>query len=134
MIREDELEDEQEFAAQYRDTKTICVYRTLKDTARKQSWIGYQELNQTCGLGYDLGTDYGQHLYGEHVGAVNDFEITKQRPMLSAVLVHKQRPREPGRGFYTAADGYGLRQYGESNQQLWIRILKDCHAYWSKHP
>ena len=132
-VRPDELEDEQEFTAQYSETP-LCVYRALKDRARNKDWIGYEELNQECQLGLDLGTDQDRNVIGEYAGAVSEFEVKKGRSMLSAVLVHAQSPREPGHGFYDWADELGQRKPGENNTKLWIRILNECHAYWSQHP
>lgn len=132
-VRPDELEDERVFGASHHDTP-VCVYRTLKDVARVKSWIGYEELNQTCALGLNLGTDAGRNKIGEYVGAVSEFEVGKKRPMLSAVVVHKRRPREPGYGFYTWADELNQRKHGETDKQLWFRLLGECHAYWSQRP
>jgi hypothetical protein len=133
QIKSDEAKDEMEFSALYPDI-SICVYQTLKERARREDWIGYEELNQACGLGLDLGTDQGRNRVGEFAGAVSEFEVNKHRPMLSAVLVHKQSPREPGPGFYKWADKLGQRKPGESDKVLWFRLLNECHAYWNERP
>lgn len=133
QVRPGEVEDEVEFGAQYPDVP-ICVYQTLKERARRKDWIGYEELNQACHLGLELGTDQGRNRIGEYVGAVSEFEVDKYRPMLSAVVVHKQSPRQPGPGFYKWADELGQRRPGESDKALWFRLLNDCHAYWSRNP
>ena len=133
QIRPDEIEDELEFRAKHPGTP-ICVYRVLKDRARRKDWIGYEELNEECDLGLALGTDQGRNMIGDYVGAVSEFEVDKHRPMLSAVVVHKQSPREPGPGFYKWADELGQRRPRESDRALWFRLLNDCHAYWSQHP
>jgi hypothetical protein len=127
----DESKDEMEFSARYPGL-SVCIYRTLKERARKKDWIGYEELNQACGLGLDLRTDQGRTRVGELAGAVSEFEVNKHRPMLSAVLVHKQSPREPGPGFYKWADKLGQRKPGESDKVLWFRLLNECHTYWSQ--
>ncbi len=132
-VRPDELEDEREFSVRHLDTP-ICVYRALKDVARVKGWIGYEELNQTCALGLDLGINLGRNKIGEYVGAVSEFEVGKKRPMLSAIVVHKQSPREPGPGFYKWADKLNQRKPGEKDKQLWFRLLNECHAYWSLRP
>ena len=135
MAELDETEDEREFCAQYSETP-ICVYRALKERARRKDdyLIEYGELNQCCQLGLDLGTDHGRTLIGNYVGAVSEFEVSKGRPMLSAVVVHKQKPRTPGNGFYDWADELKQRRPGESNNALWIRILNECIAYWGQQP
>lgn len=124
-----EAEEEREFGALCPDVP-ICVYQELKGRARLRGWIGYEELNQSCGLGLSLGTDQGRNLIGRFVGAVSEYEVSKGRPMLSAVVVHKQSPREPGPGFYKLADELGQRRSGETDRALWFRILNQCHEYW----
>jgi hypothetical protein len=139
-VRPDELEDEREFRAQYSETP-LCVYRKLKDRARikdgeGRNLIGYEELNQECHLGLDFKEHYHRdsNVIGNYAGAVSEFEVKKGRPMLSAVLVHVASPIGPGRGFYDFADELGQRKPGETDNQMWIRILNECHAYWSQHP
>ena len=132
-VRPDELGDDLEFRARNVETP-LCVYRALKDRARNRNWIGYEELNQECHLGLDLGNSHGRKVIGEYAGAVCEFEVKKGRPMLSAVLVHAASPRGPGQGFYHWADELGQRKPGETDNQLWIRILNECHAYWGQHP
>lgn len=132
-VRRGEGQDEVEFAALHPGI-SVCVYRTMKDRARRKDWIGYEELNQACQLGLDLATDRGRNLIGEYVGAVSEFEVSKHRPMLSAIVVHKLTPREPGQGFYKWADELGQRRPGETDRALWFRLLNECHAYWSLRP
>ena len=132
-VRPDEIEDEQEFAAQYSETPP-CVYQALKDRARGKNLIRYGELNQECHLGLDFGNSHDRKVIGEYAGAVCEFEVKKGRPMLSAVLIHAASPIGPGQGFYHLADELGQRKPGETDDQLWIRILNECHAYWGQHP
>lgn len=133
MSKPAELEEEREFSAQYPGI-SISVYRTLRERARQKGWIGYEELNQARNLGLDLGTDNGRNLIGEFVGAVSEFEVEKHPPMLSAIVVHQQSPREPGQSFYKWADELHQRKPSESDRALWFRILSECHAYWSQNP
>ena len=137
-VRPDELEDEQEFTAQYPDTP-LCVYRLCKDTARKQEVIPYEEVNLRCNLclNFDHTSDRVIKL-GGMLGDVSRFEVKKGRSMLSAVVVLKILDpiygRMPAGGFFDWDLADQMRKPGEDNQLFFARMLKEVFAYWSQHP
>lgn len=134
-VRSDELEDEQEFTAQYPDTP-LCVYRLCKDTARKQEVISYEEVNLQCNLGlnFDHTSDRTSKL-GGMLGDVSRFEVKKGRSMLSAVVVLKNiHPITPAGGFFDWDLSDKMKQPGERNDLFFSRMLKEVFAYWSQRP
>ena len=68
---------------------------------------------------------------GRILGEISIYEVKHKRPMLSAIVVSKQKI-EPAFGFYNLADELDVREKGESDQQLFFRQLEECYEEWQK--
>lgn len=62
---------------------------------------------------------------------INRYERELGRPMLSAVVVHKDT-LIPGQGFFTLARSFGLF-VGNGRDKFYIEELCKVHDYWASH-
>ena len=64
---------------------------------------------------------------------INTHEHQEGRPLLSAVVVHKDGDGMPGVGFFTIA--WELKQYlGGDPHQFWTQELERVWDYWTTNP
>lgn len=66
------------------------------------------------------------------LGLISKDEVEKKRGMLTAVVVGKNGPMEPGRGFYKLAKSLNRGRGGLS--KCWARELRRIYSYWRDHP
>ena len=64
----------------------------------------------------------------EHLDAINRFERSNGRPMLSALVVGKQTGI-PGRGFFRLARSWGIEIRNE--RRFWKAELKRLRQHWA---
>ena len=105
------------------------VYQKLKELAKNQKKIIYTDLNKECGLFLDFSQSKDRKELGEILGEIAKFEIDHERPMITALVLLKNKT-EPAYGFYKYADELGIRKPGEENRQLLFRQITESHAYW----
>ena len=89
----------------------------LIEVAKRMETISYSELRpeapQTLAIPLD---------------EINKYEQRDGRPLLSAVVIHKDDDRMPGVGFFRMA--WELGQYkGEDPEQFWVRELERVWNY-----
>lgn len=105
------------------------VYKKLKELANESKTIKYSELNEECGMGLDFNLAKDRAELGEILGEISRFENDQKRPMLSAIVISKDK-LGPAFGFYNLADELGMRKKGETDQQLFFRQLNECFKVW----
>jgi hypothetical protein len=68
------------------------------------------------------------------LGQVSTLEHEEGRPLVSAVVVHKEGDAAPGPGFWNFARELGMNTGGGQHAQLefWTQELAKCYAYWAK--
>jgi hypothetical protein len=110
------------------------IYENLKSLARSQNLISYSELNEELNLGFDFESPHDRDLIGELLGDISRFEVSQNRPMLSALVVHKegQSYKDPGEGFYKLAHALG-RYHGKHDYLFWAAEVKEVYNYWAVH-
>jgi len=109
------------------------VYEKLKQVATEKKLITYSELNETCGLFLDFELAKDRNELGRILGEISEYEVKHKRPMLSAIVVFKNKhPPEPAYGFYNFADELKIRKKGETDQQLFFRQINECFEEWSE--
>lgn len=104
------------------------IYRTLIRVARKEldyvpdkpGLIFYSDL-------IPIESRNDEELIGEVLGEISDHERREGRPLLSAIVVHKNLPQVPGKGFYTFNDT------GENDLIFWGKALGKVHDFWKCH-
>ncbi|MFC1592796.1 hypothetical protein ACFL4C_02150 [Candidatus Omnitrophota bacterium] len=120
-------------------------YQVLIKSAKEGKMILYEELPVFDELKGRFG-DTLSTLIDSIIGACSEYEATKSRPLISAIVVG-QETREPGRGFYGLSDipyslchGTWEEQDIEppqivinKRQELWLSELKEALEYWGKH-
>ena len=90
----------------------------LIEVAKSKETISYSELRP----------DAPQTL-AAHLDEINKYEHGEVRPLLSAVVTHKDGDRMPGSGFFKSA--WELGQYKEGNrEEYWRQELERVWGYW----
>ena len=103
------------------------IYEKLKEVARSQGIIYYSDIAPMAGLNMDLPSD--RYAIGVILDEINRREHAQGRPMLSAVVVHKDSLK-PGQGFFTLARSLG-KLVGNDEDSFYIRELRKVHDYWA---
>ena len=121
------------------------TYQVLVEKAKTGKMTFYGELpafNELKGRFKDAASK----LIGLIVGACGEYEVTKGRPIISAIAISKDTG-EPGRGFYSLSTvPYNLcldtweKQDMEppeivikKRQEFWLSELQAVLEYWGKH-
>ena len=121
------------------------AYRVLVESAKMGRLIFYGELPMFNELKERFG-DTVSSLIGSITGACSEYEVTKGRPSISAVVVDKETS-EPGGGFYSlSAVPYNLCKGTWEEQdvtppeivmnkrrEFWLSELQETLDYWGKH-
>ena len=124
---------------------TKDTYQVLVENAKSGKMTFYGELpvfNELKGRFKDAASK----LIGLIVGACGEYEVTKGRPLISAIVISKDTG-EPGRGFYSLSvvphnfcldtwEGQDIEPPEiviEKRQEFWLSELQTTLEYWSKH-
>lgn len=105
------------------------IYEKLKEVARKVTVTYYSDIAPMAGLDMNLPND--RYEIGAMLDDINRHERELGRPMLSAVVVHKESLM-PGQGFFTLARALGLF-VGNDRDKFYIQELRKVHDYWASH-
>jgi len=105
------------------------IYAKLKEVAQGRCLITYEELNQDLNLGLDFNKPEDRKRIGGWLDEINRYEHQQNHPMLSAVVVLKNK-YIPGEGFFPLARELG-RFRGSDKDTFWINELKEVHNHWS---
>ena len=121
------------------------TYQVLVENAKSGKLTFYGELPVFNELRERFG-DAVSALIGAIVGACSEYEATKGRPLISAIVISRDTS-EPGAGFYgLPAVPYNLcRDIWEGRdirppeivinkrQDFWLNELKETLEFWGKH-
>ena len=105
------------------------IYEKLKEVARASTVIYYSDIAPLAGL--DMSSPNDRYEIGTILDDINRHEHELGRPMLSAVVVHKESLM-PGQGFFTLARALGLF-VGNDRDKFYIQELRKVHDYWTSH-
>ena len=105
----------------------IC--EKLKEVARAGTVTYYSAIAPMAGLDMNLPND--RYEIGAILDDINRHERELGRPMLSAVVVHKDTLM-PGQGFFTLGRALGLF-VGNDKDKFYIQELYKVHEYWASH-
>ena len=106
------------------DAKTKAVYEEIIKVAQDEDVITYSELASRTG---NTPTGIGPTI----LDGINRIENNEGRPLLSAVVVNKNR-NIPGDGFFDLAKSLGLQSSGEDNVKFWLKEIHRVYNYWRK--
>ncbi len=106
-----------------------AIHKELTEVARLQATISYSEIAPLADL--DMSRDNDRAEMGRILGEISIHEHEEGRPLLSAVVTHKDGG--PGKGFYTLAGELGVMARKMSAIAFWSQELRRVHDYWSTH-
>jgi hypothetical protein len=105
--------------------------RWLIAVAAGRGTVPYSEVGERFGI--EEGYKWAE--VAREVGAISEYEIEHERPMLSVVVVHKE-DGFPGEGFFTWALDLGrmkrTKKDPKNKVEFFVDELKAAHDYWSK--
>ncbi len=100
------------------------IYDKLKEVARAQQTIYYQQVGSLVGL--DMHDPGDRHRISQLLDDINEEEVTvHQRPMLSAIVIRKDE-EIPGQGFWVCAKRLGLYR-GGSELEFWCDQVEQVY-------
>jgi len=105
------------------------IYEKLKEIARAGTVTYYSDIAPMAGLDMNLPSD--RYEIGAILDDINRHEQELDRPMLSAVVVHKESLMS-GQGFFTLGRALGLF-VGNDKDRFYIQELRKVHDYWASH-
>lgn len=105
------------------------IYEKLKEVAQASTVTYYSDIAPMAGL--DMNSPNDRYEIGTILDDINQREREFGRPMLSAVVVHKDT-LIPGQGFFTLARALGLF-VGDDKDRFYIEELRKVHDYWASH-
>ncbi|AZQ59866.1 hypothetical protein EJ994_14065 [Maribacter sp. MJ134] len=108
------------------------IRKHLIELARLRTTRSYSQVNDVLMLGLDFSNDYHRSLVGEWLGNISAHEFEKGRPLLSALVTHKNGQREQGDGFYKlCADLLGKNWEDLKKDKEWENgVIAKCYEFW----
>ena len=103
------------------------LYDLLVATAGAGRTVTYAEAGAVVGL--SMRNPHHRRLLGQQLGAISEYEIDHDRPMLSAVVIHKGE--RPGSGFFQLGEEIGVKRSFESDANFADEELRRVHDYWA---
>lgn len=108
------------------------IYNQLVELARAERLTTYSDIAPLAGLSMDVDED--RERISQLLGEIVRHEIAADRPMLTAIVVHRGSDNNPGEGFFAIATE--LNRFNGSRQQMhrlefWVRQVGEVHAHWS---
>lgn len=103
-----------------------AIYEKLKLVAKEGQTITYSEIAPLINL--DMSRQNDRNEIGWILGEISEYEHGKIRPMLSAIVVRKER-RYPGPGFFRLAQELGVYD-GSDDLTFFVEELRRVHEYW----
>ena len=105
------------------------IYECLISVARQQDIVRYTDIAPLAGL--DMDSEADRVRIGDLLGEISTSEHQQGRPLLSAVVIHRDN-NMPGQGFFTLARELGL-YHGGNDFMFFVRELRSVHDYWREH-
>lgn len=108
------------------------IRRKLIELARLKTTWTYSQLNEQLQLGLNFNNEYDRALIGEWLGEISKYEFNKDRPLLSALITHKQGKREQGDGFYKLCEELFVEDWQDlkANKNWENNLIAECYTFW----
>lgn len=108
------------------------LYNELIRLARNKKLASYSEVSPLVGLSMDI--EEHRDKIAELLGEIVHHEHENNRPMLTALVVHKGNDNNPGEGFFSIATELGY--FDGSREQIsrltfWANQVTNVHNHWS---
>jgi len=104
-----------------------AIYAELKRIAKTRGLAYYSDIAPLADL--DMSLDRDRAEIGKLLGEISEHEHEQGKPLLSAVIVHKEGGR-PGKGFFTLARELELIKPGEDEEAFWSREVERVRKQW----
>jgi hypothetical protein len=106
--------------------------RRLHGVARDQTTITYADLCAEMATAGMLRLEPHSSALAALLGQINVLELEAQRPLITAVVVHKGGDMFPGVGFWNMARDVGIDPGATEELRLafWVKEFARCHSYW----
>lgn len=104
----------------------------LIELARMKTPWSYSQLNEQLMLGLDYTNPQDRELIGEWLGEISLHELERERPLLSALIIHKSNGHEQGDGFYKLCSEIYGRNWEElkADPDFELDRMKECYVFW----
>ena len=106
------------------------IYEDLKKVARAGDITYYGVIAPLADLDMSLERDRVE--IGELLGEISTYEHGHNRPLLSAICVHRVDSK-PGTGFFSLARQLELMFPGDDEDVFWDTEIKKVYKYWQTH-
>ena len=106
-----------------------AIYNRLLEVARAGEYITYSDIAPLADL--DMTLDADRHEIGRLLGEISTFEHQHGRPLLSAIVIHRDN-NIPGHGFFVLARELNLYQ-GTDDLLFFIGEFNRVRDYWRSH-
>lgn len=106
-----------------------AIYDELKRVAHRQEMTTYSTIAPLAGLDMDNPAD--RDAMRRFLGEISTHEHRQGRPLLTAIVVHKQ-DNIPGHGFFELAQQLGLRRPEADQLAFFCREVVRVHAQWDR--
>jgi hypothetical protein len=105
----------------------------LIELARQNVTWSYSMLNEQMQLGLDFNLERDRSLIGDLLEEISIHEHSKDRPLLSALIIHKN-DRDQGDGFYKMCSRLNGKDWQALKRDTaWEeKVINDCFEFWEK--
>lgn len=103
------------------------IYEELKRIARGQEMTTYSAIAPLAGL--DMENPAHRDAIRQILGIISTYEHQHGRPMLTAIVVHKQ-DNVPGHGFFELAQHLGVLKPGADQLAFFCGEVARVHSTW----
>ena len=105
------------------------LHGELARIAARRAVTNYSEIAPLVGL--DMEREDDRRQIGVLLDEISTHEHRQGRPLLSAVVTHKDGI--PGKGFFKLVRDLGLLRPGQDATAFWAEELKRVHDQWAAH-
>lgn len=108
------------------------IRKQLIDLARSKTTWSYSQLNNQLQLNLNFDDPSHRKLIGDWLGDISLHENERERPLLSALIIHKGKDKEQGDGFYKLCQDIYNKNWEDlkANKNFEIERITECFAYW----
>lgn len=103
------------------------IYEELKRVAQRQETTTYSAIAPLAGL--DMGNSADRDAIRHILTAISTHEHQQRRPMLTAIVVHRQ-DNVPGHGFFELAQRLGLLRPSADKVAFFCGEVARVHRAW----
>lgn len=111
------------------------IRKQLIDLARSKTTWSYSQLNNQLQLNLNFDDPSDRKLIGEWLGEISLHENERERPLLSALIIHKGKDKEQGDGFYKLCQDIYNKNWEDlkANKNFEIEKITECFTFWKNN-